>query len=80
MATYTSKFAHVQGGDYMIVEASGRTARSIFASGQATDSAGIITQTGAANTIADGSLYLSTVAGAGLAFVKQNGAWVNVQL
>lgn len=47
--------------------------------GVATDDAGIVAQVGADNTIADGSLYISIVAGAGKLFQKQNNVWVDLQ-
>lgn len=48
----------------------------VMAWGAATSSAGIIAEIGAAALYADGSIYLSTVGGAGLMFNKVNGVWV----
>jgi hypothetical protein len=47
--------------------------------GPATDDVGIVAQVGADNTIADGSLYVSAVVGAGKLFQKQNDVWVDLQ-
>lgn len=58
------------------VDATGRSV--IVAFGLATDDAGIVTQVGADNTIADGSTYHSIDAGAGKLFQKQNDVWTNV--
>ena len=48
----------------------------IIASGSATDDAGIVTQVGLDSTVADGSLYISVVDGAGSLWQKQNDVWV----
>ena len=50
--------------------------KTIIASGSAANDADIVTDVGADNTIADGSLYLSIVDGAGKIFLKQNDVWV----
>jgi hypothetical protein len=47
--------------------------------GAATDDAGIVAQVGADSTIADGSIYISFVDGAGKLFQKQNDVWVDLQ-
>lgn len=47
--------------------------------GVATGDAAIVAQVGADNTIADGSLYISHLAGAGKLFQKQNDVWVDLQ-
>lgn len=47
--------------------------------GTATNDAGIVSQVGADNTIADGSLYISHVDNAGKLFQKQNDVWVDLQ-
>lgn len=48
----------------------------VLAWGVATTSAAIIAEIGAAALYSDGSLYLSTVGGAGLLFEKVNGVWI----
>ncbi|MFA4929870.1 MAG: hypothetical protein WC558_15245 [Patulibacter sp.] len=73
MSTYNAK----SGTTAFVLGEDANGLPAIFASGQATDSAGIITQTGAAATIADGSLYLSTVDGAGVLFLKTNDVWID---
>lgn len=47
--------------------------------GVATDDAGIVSQVGADNTIADGSLYISHLDGEGKLFQKQNDVWIDLQ-
>lgn len=49
--------------------------KTIIVSGSATDDAGIVTDVGADANIADGSLYLSIVDGAGSTFQKVNDVW-----
>jgi len=49
----------------------------IFATGVATDDAGIVAQVGADNTIADGSFYLSCPDNAGKTFQKVNDVWID---
>lgn len=59
------------------VDAIGRSV--IVAFGLATNDAGIVTQVGADNAIADGSTYQSITPGAGKFFQKQNDVWVDMQ-
>jgi hypothetical protein len=47
--------------------------------GQATDDASIVAQVGSDSLWADGSLYISAVAGAGKLFQKQNDVWIDLQ-
>jgi len=51
----------------------------VIHSGSATDDSGMVSDVGADNTIADGSLYISVVDGAGKLFQKQNDTWVDLQ-
>lgn len=67
---YTKAFAR------MGFDATGRSV--ILAFGVATSDATILAQVGADNTIADGSIYLSIVAGAGTFWQKRNDVWVSI--
>ena len=49
--------------------------KTVICTGTATDDAGIVTAVGADADIADGSLYLSAVDGAGVLFMKKNDVW-----
>lgn len=50
----------------------------ILAFGVATDDAGIVAQVGADNLIADGSLYISALGGAGTFWQKVNDVWTQI--
>lgn len=77
MGTYNTKFAHHQGGDYLIIGEDANGLPAIMASGAATNDGEIVTQLGADTLWADGSIYVSVVDGAGKLFLKVNDTWTD---
>lgn len=84
MGTYNTLIAHGRGGlgnlgdgDYLIIGEDANGLPAILTSGSAASDGDIVSAIGGDALFADGSIYVSVVAGAGKLFLKANGTWTD---
>ena len=75
---YDSRAATCDTAEVRMMTADAGGLPCVIASGVATDDAGIVAEVGADAAIADGSIYLSVVDGAGTFWQKRNDTWTSI--